>query len=61
MGLPRYAVAYELQGFGYTSLRVNVTRVEGTYAWCRTADLRDAGTPLILDLSQIEWEPEWTD
>lgn len=60
MNLSRYAMAYGVRGFGkrLTSIRVNVTRVEGDYAWCRTASLRDAGTPLVLSLSQIAWEDE---
>lgn len=59
MNLPRYAMAYGVVGFGKSrQIRVNVTRVEGDYVWCRTATLRDAGTPLVLSLSQIEWEDE---
>lgn len=62
MNLPAYAVAYGVKGFGRIShIRVNVTRVEGDCVWCRTADIRDAGTPLVLSLSQIEWEVEWKD
>lgn len=62
MDLPRYAIAYGVRGFGKVShIRVCVTRVEGDYVWCRTASLRDAGTPLVLDLSQIEWESDWQD
>lgn len=56
---PFYALASGLRGFGsvergpVTELRVLVTRVEGEYVWVRTADLFDAGTPLVLSPSQI--------
>ena len=53
---PFYAIANSLVGFPRESMRVKVTRIEGDYAWVRTADLMDAGTPLTLDLSQIEPE-----
>lgn len=63
MDLPRYAIAYGVRGFGKrpTSIRVKVTRVEGSYVWCHTASLKDAGTPLVLDLSQIQFEEDWLD
>ena len=52
-----YAIANNLKGFGEaTSLRVNVTRQEGDYVWVITCDLRDVGTRLVLDRSQIEPE-----
>lgn len=59
--LPAYAVAYSLRGFRRTWLRVEVTRVEGDNVWCRTADLLDSGTPLVLSFSQVEWEWDWND
>ena len=48
-----YAVANGLRGFRSSSLRVLVTRVELPNVWIRTADLLDAGTPLVLDASQV--------
>lgn len=65
MTLPFYAFAHNLRGFSMlcgneiidvTTLRVRVERMESGYAWVRTADLHDAGTPLTLDASQIEAE-----
>lgn len=55
-----YALAHGLRGFGSnnTTLRVRVERAEGNYVWVRTADLRDAGTPLTLDASQVEYLDE---
>ena len=53
-----YALASDLKGFADTTLRVRVIRREGDLVWVRTADLRDAGTPLVLNASQIEAEPE---
>ena len=52
-----YALATGLRGFGpnNTTLRVRVERAEGAYVWVRTADLRDAGTALVLDASQVEY------
>lgn len=52
------ALASGLRGFPSSILRVRVERVEGRTAWVRTADLLDAGTPLVLDISQVESEPE---
>lgn len=49
-----YAIARNLRGFKASSLRVKITRSEGAYVWVVTADLLDAGTPLVLDASQIE-------
>ena len=55
-----YAIARNLVGFSSSSLRVKVNQVEGTYARVTTADLRDAGTRLVLDVAQIEYEqPEY--
>ena len=53
-----YALAHDLKGFADTTLRVSVTRREGDMVWVRTADLRDAGTPLVLKASQIEAIPD---
>jgi hypothetical protein len=55
-----YAVAHGLKGFGTDSLRVRVTRIDvaSNNVWVVTADLRDAGTPLTLDGSQIEPETQ---
>jgi hypothetical protein len=54
-----YAVASGLIGFRSSTLRVIVTRREGSYVWVRTADLLDAGTALVLDASQVKnEEPE---
>lgn len=49
-----YAIASGLVGFRSSSLRVRVERTQGDYAWVRTADLLDAGTPLVLNASQLE-------
>jgi hypothetical protein len=50
-----YAIANGVRGFGpVTSLRVSVLRREAGMVWVRTADIADAGTPLVLDESQIE-------
>ena len=57
-----YAMAYGLVGFGRkgarTHLRVKVERLDSQHVWVRTADLRDAGTPLVLrpDQVEVEWE-----
>lgn len=51
--VPFYAVASGLRGFRSDRLRVRVTRLEDGFAWVRTADLLDAGTPLTLDAGQI--------
>jgi hypothetical protein len=48
-----YALATGLVGFSSDTLRVRVVRQEGAYVWVRTADLRDAGTPLTLDAAQV--------
>jgi len=49
----QYAVASGLIGFRSSTLRVKVTRQEGPYTWIVTADLLDAGTPLVLDTAQV--------
>ena len=49
----RYAVASGLKGFRSSTLRVKITRQDGPYTWVVTADLLDAGTPLVLDTAQI--------
>ena len=57
--LNTHAVAHNLRGFGLsTTLRVFVTRIDvaSGNVWVRTADLCDAGTPLVLDISQVEPE-----
>lgn len=51
------ALASGLRGFPSSILRVRVERIEGSNVWVRTADLLDAGTPLVLDASQVEPEP----
>ncbi len=61
-----YAVAYGLVGFRagltgrkVTKLRVRVERCDDNYVWVRTADLCDAGTPLVLSPEQVEPELNW--
>lgn len=56
-----YALATGLIGFSDSTLRVYIARIEGAgvlstnaQVFVRTADLRDAGTPLVLDASQIK-------
>lgn len=57
MSSPVYAIAYGLKGFGRrSSMRVRIERMDARYVWCRTACVADAGTPLVLDRSQIELE-----
>ena len=51
-----YAIANNLKGFKVTSLRVKVTRREGDCVWVITADLVDAGTPLVLSTEQVKDE-----
>lgn len=51
-----YALASDLKGFASSTLRVRVTRREGDYVWIITADLRDAGTRLVLRASQVVGE-----
>ena len=55
-----YALAHNLIGFLSTTLRVKVTRIDEASGnvWVRTADLLDAGTPLVLDIKQVESEEE---
>lgn len=57
--LPAYAFA-PVVGFEISYIRVRVTRIDerSNNAWCFTADLVDAGTPLTLDLDKLEWENE---
>jgi len=55
----QYAIAYGLIGFRTSTLRVRVTEERSGYVWVITADLQDAGTKLVLDRSQIEYELEW--
>jgi hypothetical protein len=57
--MERYAIAYGVIGFPKSSIRVKVTEDRDGYVWVRTADLMDAGTPLVLDRSQIEYELDW--
>lgn len=54
--MTKYAIAHNVKGFKSTSIRVKVTRVDGNYAFVVTADLLDAGTKLVLDINQIEYE-----
>jgi len=49
-----YAIATGLRGFTSPNLRVRITRLQYDYAWVVTADIQDAGTPLTLDLSQLQ-------
>lgn len=57
MSAPVYAMAYGLKGFGRSkTMRVRIERMDAQYVWCRTASVADAGTPLVLDRSQIELE-----
>ena len=55
-----HAFAHNLIGFPCTTLRVMVTRVDEVngFVWVRTADLLDAGTPLVLNIRQVESEEE---
>ena len=54
---PYYAIATGLKGFGiHTTLRVKVQRIEHGNVFVRTADLADAGTPLVLSEAQVEPE-----
>ena len=50
-----YALATNLRGFGplFTELRVKVLDVRDGMVWVRTADLHDAGTPLVLDAWKV--------
>jgi hypothetical protein len=54
-----YYFATDLVGFRSaagvpaTTLRVRVTERRDGYVWCRTADLLDAGTPLVLADRQV--------
>lgn len=48
-----YALASNLIGFRSSTLRVRVIEQRDGYAWVRTADLQDAGTPLTLRAEQI--------
>jgi|GEM_PF-3994485 len=50
-----YALASNLIGFSSSTLRVKVTRTDRHYAWVMTADLQDAGTWLVLDISQVKF------
>lgn len=50
----RYAIASGLIGFHASELRVRIIEnVSADTVLVRTADLRDAGTPLALNVSQI--------
>jgi hypothetical protein len=51
-----YGIASGLRGFASSTLRVRITRTQGSYVWVVTADLLDAGTPLTLDASQVTAE-----
>jgi hypothetical protein len=51
-----YFFATSLIGFRSATLRVRVTERRDGYVWCRTADLLDAGTPLVLRDEQITEE-----
>lgn len=57
-----YAIATGLRGFCDTELRVLVTRRDETagLVWVRTADLRDSGTPLVLNADQLRPEQSVT-
>lgn len=54
--MTEYGIANNLRGFRASTLRVRIERRERNYVWVRTADLLDAGTPLVLDASQVEPE-----
>ena len=57
---PKYGIASNLKGFGdRTWLRVRIEREEYGLVWVRTADLADAGTPLVLKAEQVEVETEY--
>lgn len=51
-----YAIASGLRGFSSSTLRVFITRREAGLVWVRTADLSDAGSPLVLDEAQVSSE-----
>lgn len=55
-----HALAHNLIGFPCSTLRVMITRIDEASGnvWVRTADLLDAGTPLVLDIKQVESEEE---
>lgn len=55
-----YAIASGLRGFGTSELRVRVREIRDGVAFVVTADLRDAGTPLVLDPDQVRAEPQTT-
>ena len=59
--MPAYAIAHNLIGFASTTLRVKIDRIEGEYVWVTTADLLDAGTKLVLDAGQVEYEDTTSD
>jgi len=48
-----YGLASGLVGFRVDSLRVRILRAEESRVWVITADLLDAGTRLVLDVSQV--------
>ena len=52
-----FALASGLIGFRSSTLRVRVTERRNGLVWCRTADLQDAGTPLVLRDDQVRDEP----
>ena len=52
-----YAIAKNLRGFRSSTLRVRVLERRAGHVWVRTADLLDAGTPLVLREENVEPEP----
>lgn len=52
--MANYFFATDLVGFRSTTLRVRVTERRDGHVWCRTADLLDAGTALVLRDAQVQ-------
>jgi hypothetical protein len=52
--MANYFFATDLIGFRSSTLRVRVTERRDGHVWCRTADLLDAGTPLVLRDKQVQ-------
>ena len=49
-----YFFATDLVGFRSSTLRVRLVERRDGYAWVVTADLLDAGTPLVLADRQVQ-------
>lgn len=55
---PVHALAHRLVGFQSSTLRVRIEEWRDGCAWIVTADLLDAGTSLVLDISKVEFTAE---